>query len=230
MAACSGWFPLSRRLGCRRCFCAGILLLQGCSLLPKSEAGGDGQPAASPVAGSDDAARRSAMRSRVEVQAPDTVRDYLERHLEIQRYRQLDDLGAAELSRLMVAAEANARELLGTLGYFTPTLTLELHETPDGQGAARGDDHGRARRTHARQPTCRSTSAGRSQSDARRRGAARRDPHRLAAARRASPSRSRPGTTPRPPRLRSLTAKRYPTGSIAHEPRRDRRRPQRGAS
>ena len=30
----------------------------------------------------------------------------------------------------MVAAEANARELLGTLGYFTPTLTLELKETP----------------------------------------------------------------------------------------------------
>ncbi len=110
-------------------FCAGILLLQGCSLLPKSEQE-EKEAAASPVAGSDKpASQRDAF--TVEVKAPDTVRDYLVRNLEIQRYRQLDDLGAAELSRLMVAAEGNARELLGTLGYFTPTLTLELHETPD---------------------------------------------------------------------------------------------------
>ncbi len=109
-------------------FCAGILLLQGCSLLPKSEQE-EKEAAASPVAGSDKpASQRDAF--TVEVKAPDTVRDYLVRNLEIQRYRQLDDLGAAELSRLMVAAEGNARELLGTLGYFTPTLTLELHETP----------------------------------------------------------------------------------------------------
>ncbi|CAN7240771.1 BamA/TamA family outer membrane protein [Variovorax sp. LjRoot84] len=108
-------------------FCAGTLLLQGCSLLPKSE---PAETAASPVTSSDrPASRRDAF--TVEVKAPDTVRDYLVRHLEIQRYRQLDDLGAAELSRLMVAAEGNARELLGTLGYFTPTLTLELRETPE---------------------------------------------------------------------------------------------------
>ena len=66
----------------------------------------------------------------VEVQAPDSVRDFLVRNLEIQRYKKLDDLGAVELSRLMVAAEGNARELLNTLGYFTPTLTLEMRETP----------------------------------------------------------------------------------------------------
>ena len=70
----------------------------------------------------------------VDVRAePAAVREFLERHLEIQRYRQLDDLGAIEISRLMVAAEANARELLNTLGYFTPTLTLELRETPGGK-------------------------------------------------------------------------------------------------
>lgn len=73
----------------------------------------------------------------LEVHGPDTVRDYLNRHLEIQRYRQVEDLGASELSRLMVAAEANARELLGTLGYFTPTLTLELKETPTSSKAPR---------------------------------------------------------------------------------------------
>lgn len=69
----------------------------------------------------------------VDIQAPDKVREYLERHLEIQRFRAVDDLGAIEISRLMVAAEANARELLNTLGYFTPTLTLELRETPGGK-------------------------------------------------------------------------------------------------
>ncbi|GAA4349482.1 autotransporter assembly complex family protein [Variovorax defluvii] len=110
--------------------CTGILLLQGCSLLPRSEAARE-DAGASPVVGDRAAGTRDAF--TVEVQAPDTVRDYLVRNLEIQRYRQLDDLGAAELSRLMVAAEANARELLGTLGYFTPTLTLELKETPEGK-------------------------------------------------------------------------------------------------
>src|SRR5947207_14155841 len=54
----------------------------------------------------------------------------MEGHLELHRFRQLDDIGAIEISRLMVAAEANARELLNTLGYFMPTLTLELRETP----------------------------------------------------------------------------------------------------
>src|SRR5690606_20084287 len=73
----------------------------------------------------------------VDVRGPETERDYLARHLEIQRYRELDDLGVTEVSRLMVAAEANARELLGTLGYFTPTLTLELKETPDSTEAPR---------------------------------------------------------------------------------------------
>ncbi len=83
-----------------------------------------------PVAGSNESGGGSFS---VEVQAPDSVRDFLVRNLEIQRYKKLDDLGAVELSRLMVAAEGNARELLNTLGYFTPTLTLEMQETPGGK-------------------------------------------------------------------------------------------------
>lgn len=117
---------------------ASALALQGCSLLPTR----DEAPAsvASPVGetrGDDTAEGKGAKADSkkrdafsVEVEAPDAVRAYLIRNLELQRYRQIDDLGAAELSRLMVAAEANARELLGTLGYFAPTLTLELRETP----------------------------------------------------------------------------------------------------
>ncbi|MGJ7508216.1 autotransporter assembly complex protein TamA [Variovorax sp. GT1P44] len=110
---------------------AGILLLQGCSLLPSKE-GAETGSAASPVAGETRGTKgRDAF--TVDVRAPDAVHDYLVNNLEIQRYRQVDDLGAIELSRLMVAAEGNARELLNTLGYFTPSLTLELLETPDGK-------------------------------------------------------------------------------------------------
>ncbi|VWX57429.1 Autotransporter secretion outer membrane protein TamA [Burkholderiales bacterium 8X] len=109
-----------------------VLLLQGCSLLPKSDPADEAGTGA--VAGSSSAASKDVF--AVEVKAPDTVRDYLERNLEIQRYKRVDDLGAAELSRLMVAAEGNARELLGTLGYFTPTLVFELTETP-GEAAPR---------------------------------------------------------------------------------------------
>src|SRR4030095_4449927 len=108
-------------------FFAGTLLLQGCSLLPKDEAA-PRDTSAQPVTGDSGKSGREAF--TVKIQCPESVHDYLEQNLEIQRYKQLDDLGASELSRLMVAAEGNARELLGTLGYFTPTLTLELKETP----------------------------------------------------------------------------------------------------
>jgi len=107
-------------------------LLQGCSLVPwKRDKPADDAPGAiqGASAGGADAAERPHGFS-VEVRGPDDVRELLDKHLEIQRYRQLDDLDVAEISRLMVAAEANARELLGTLGYFSPHLTLELLDTP----------------------------------------------------------------------------------------------------
>ncbi len=113
---------------------SGVLLLQGCSLLPKKEAPEDNKPAAGLVRsgaadnaaatddGKDDDKKKTDKRDAftVDVRGPEAVRDYLKLHLEIQRYRELDDLGATEISRLMVAAEANARELLGTMGYFRP--------------------------------------------------------------------------------------------------------------
>jgi translocation and assembly module TamA len=113
-----------------------VLLLQGCSLLPKKDETAEAgtQPVAAGASAAEDDkpdAKRDAF--TLEVHGPDAVREHLALHLEIQRYRQIPDLGATELSRLMVAAEANARELLGTLGYFTPRITLELKETPDGK-------------------------------------------------------------------------------------------------
>ncbi|WP_395317388.1 autotransporter assembly complex family protein [Variovorax sp. UC74_104] len=135
-------------------FLFGVLLLQGCSLLPKKESAEENKPVTGLVrsgaagAGTTESGKdekedgdKKASDKRdaftVDVRGPEAVRDYLKLHLEIQRYRELDDLGATEISRLMVAAEANARELLGTLGYFTPTLTLELNETPQGEKAPR---------------------------------------------------------------------------------------------
>ena len=98
---------------------SGVLLLQGCSLLPKKEST-ESKPAAGLVrSGSattqedkekDDKAKADKRDAfTVDVRGPEAVRDYLRLHLEIQRYRELDDLGATEISRLMVAAESNAR-------------------------------------------------------------------------------------------------------------------------
>ncbi|MDM0012366.1 BamA/TamA family outer membrane protein [Variovorax sp. J22P168] len=112
-------------------FFAAVVALSGCSLLPKTDAENSSETASTSV--SSDTPRSGGEAFAVDIEAPREVRDYLERHLEIQRFRELDDLGAVEISRLMVAAEANARELLNTLGYFTPTLTLELRDTPGGK-------------------------------------------------------------------------------------------------
>ncbi|CAN7486543.1 autotransporter assembly complex protein TamA [Polaromonas sp. LjRoot131] len=60
----------------------------------------------------------------IAVRAPQPVKDLLERHLELQRYRAVTDLDEAELARLMVLAERNVRNLVGTLGYFSPTITI----------------------------------------------------------------------------------------------------------
>ena len=67
----------------------------------------------------------------LDLRAPDTVRPLLQRHLELQRYRAVSDLDDAELSRLMVLAERDARELLGTLGYFSPRIAIR-REAPTG--------------------------------------------------------------------------------------------------
>ncbi|XAH24771.1 BamA/TamA family outer membrane protein [Xylophilus sp. GW821-FHT01B05] len=116
------------------------LLLPGCSLLTKKEdraAQADGTQVLSSADAVGASGKADAQDTRrpaftLDVQAPKDIRDYLTRNLELQRYRLLDDLDARELSRLLGAADTNARDLLGTLGYFSPRLTLELRETPNG--------------------------------------------------------------------------------------------------
>ncbi|MCB1977917.1 MAG: BamA/TamA family outer membrane protein [Burkholderiaceae bacterium] len=101
--------------------------LTGCGLLsPQKQAS---LPGAAPNPG--------AAAFSLQVRAPDEVRDYLVKHLELQRFRAFSDLQERELSRLLGAADANARELLATLGYFSPDIQIDLTDTPDGAGAPR---------------------------------------------------------------------------------------------
>ena len=60
----------------------------------------------------------------ISVRAPTVVREMLEKHLELQRYRAVTDLDEAELARLIVLAERNVRNLVGTLGYFSPDIRI----------------------------------------------------------------------------------------------------------
>jgi translocation and assembly module TamA len=64
------------------------------------------------------------MAFEVDVRAPDDIRSYLERHLDLMRYRALGDLDDTELERLVIAADKNVRDLLGTLGYFSPEIDI----------------------------------------------------------------------------------------------------------
>ena len=59
------------------------------------------------------------------IDAPDEVREVLERNLDVLRYRGLTDLSDSELARLLLAAEQDARGLVATVGYFSPTILVE---------------------------------------------------------------------------------------------------------
>src|SRR3954469_7974737 len=58
------------------------------------------------------------------IRAPDPLKELLENHLELRRYRAVSDLDDAEIARLIVLAEKQARELLATEGYFAPQLRI----------------------------------------------------------------------------------------------------------
>lgn len=93
--------------------------------------------AQTPLASPATAASAQILAFDIEIQAPPEVQDYLQRHMELQRYRELTDLDANELARLLSAAERNLQDLLGTLGYFSPEIQLLVHDTPQNPKAAR---------------------------------------------------------------------------------------------
>ena len=56
------------------------------------------------------------------------LRDLVEKHLELQRYRAVTDLDETELARLMALAEQDVRHMVGTLGYFSPVIRITREE------------------------------------------------------------------------------------------------------
>jgi translocation and assembly module TamA len=66
----------------------------------------------------------------IDIRAPKDVKELLERHLELRRYREVSDLDDAELARLVALTEANVRELVGTLGYFNPRVLVTRDPGP----------------------------------------------------------------------------------------------------
>lgn len=79
-----------------------------------------------PMAAAQQAGREAAPPAAFDlvVRAPDNVRALLENHLELRRYRAVQDLDDAEYVRLMALAERDARQLLGTQGYFSPQVRV----------------------------------------------------------------------------------------------------------
>jgi translocation and assembly module TamA len=66
----------------------------------------------------------------IDIRAPEAVRTLLEKHLELMRYREVSDLDDAELARLITLAERDVRELVATLGYFTPRIMIAREPGP----------------------------------------------------------------------------------------------------
>ncbi len=58
------------------------------------------------------------------VRAPAAIKALLEQHMDLGRYRAVTDLEDAELARLMALADGNVRNLVGTLGYFSPSIDI----------------------------------------------------------------------------------------------------------
>ena len=72
----------------------------------------------------------------IRIESPDDdIRKLLDRHLELKRYQKVSDLDDAELRQLLSNSETNIRQLLGTQGYFTPTIRQEL-QAPVAAGTA----------------------------------------------------------------------------------------------
>lgn len=106
---------------------AAVLAGSGCALLGGRPLQAMDTPAATP----------GPPALEIEIDAPPALRTLLERHLDLARLATVargERLGDSELSRLIDAAPAQARELLQTEGYFEPEMQIQRRtpQTPDG--------------------------------------------------------------------------------------------------
>ncbi|QTD44656.1 autotransporter assembly complex protein TamA [Ottowia testudinis] len=114
-----------------------VLALPGCALLPGEPAkDGDTRAPATArsgqVGGAGDAPAVRAFDIRVDTADKD-LRELVERHSELQRYRAVTDLDEAEFARLMALTERDVRNLLGTEGYFSPDVRVRREGVAGGK-------------------------------------------------------------------------------------------------
>lgn len=111
--------------------------LLGCGLLLPALAAAQSTPPAEPV-GDSAVAERSAAEGTAKSTVPASrfgidlrteskaLREFLVRHMALQRFRTLEDLDASELGRLVDQVPDNLGDLLGTLGHFNPEVEVRL--------------------------------------------------------------------------------------------------------
>ncbi|GAA6141538.1 BamA/TamA family outer membrane protein [Hydrogenophaga sp. 5NK40-0174] len=118
------------------CFLTCLLPFQAWAQAGSSSPGDSGNNTQQAVSasGSEEAGETSNKpRFDLAVQAPEDLKSILEKHLELQRFRYLEDLDGNELDRLILAAPDNVSELLGTQGYFSPTVKVSREAIPPGE-------------------------------------------------------------------------------------------------
>jgi translocation and assembly module TamA len=103
----------------------GLVVLCGTLLAGCAGPGGAGAPATAPERPRN-AAAASAPAFDIRVAcADDKLREMVTRFNDLQRYRAVPDLDAAELARLMALAQRQVGDLLATEGYFSPQVTVQ---------------------------------------------------------------------------------------------------------
>lgn len=70
---------------------------------------------------------------RLEVRAPNPLRDLLVRHIDLARFREQADISAVEVGRLVAAAPAQVKSLLETAGYFSAKVDVRRIDAPGGE-------------------------------------------------------------------------------------------------
>ncbi|MBX3604299.1 MAG: BamA/TamA family outer membrane protein [Piscinibacter sp.] len=101
-----------------------LAALSGCALLPFGDEKKPTEPPPEPT----------RPLYRLEVEAPDDLRELLQEHLDLARFRVApvgETIDDSELRRLAAAAPAQARALLETEGFFGAEVTVAREDPPD---------------------------------------------------------------------------------------------------
>lgn len=112
-----------------RAHCTALLLALFTLAAPCPSAWAQGQALTAPDSQAIQAAQSLPAFALEVTSSEPTISAFLTQHLDLQRYRELDDLDHTELTRLLRDADVQARELLATLGFFNPELRWSQNKT-----------------------------------------------------------------------------------------------------